>query len=207
MKQIAVLLSVFLVVLFLSFFIGCSYEDTSSSVDPDSSSQSLVLVVAGNNDGQVKVSSPNGQFYTEKALQEAIKLAAQNGQTLETRIVAQPFLSSSQGDEPMALPSPPKSSLVKIFISDVTPVREGMAVTLTDVGLGLGLTWQGAWTLACYTMFEYELLERSCANWPSWYYQAIRAQVRLEIYYHSIAFFYWHSPRFQTVNIVFGKLP
>ncbi len=201
MKRIVV----FSLLVLVLFVIGCSNEDTSP-ISPELSNQSLTLVIAKDNDGQVRVSSPNGQLYTEGSLQETIKVAAQNAQVFETKIVAQPFRDNSKS-EVLVATAPPRSSLVRTFISDVTSVRDGIAVTLTDVGLGLGLTWQGAWTLACYTMFEYELQNPFCANWPSWYYQAIREQVRLEMYYHSIAFFYWHSPRFRTVNIVFGKLP
>ena len=85
---------------------------------------------------------------------------------------------------------PPRSSTVRIFMSDVTVVGDGVAVTLTDTGLSLGLTWQGAWILACYTMFEYELQDQSCSRWPSWLYQSIRRQVQFEMFYHSLAFYY-----------------
>lgn len=203
MKRIVV----FPVLIALVFVIGCSNEDTSPiSVSPKLSNQSLVLVIDEDNDGQMKISSPNGELYTNESLQEAIKVAAQNAQVLETRINTLLFMDNSTS-EVLVATAPPRSSLVKTFISDLTSVRDGIAVTLTDVGLGLGLSWQGAWTLACYTMFEYELQNPFCASWPSWYYQAVREQVRLEMYYHSIAFFYWHSPRFRTVNIVFGRLP
>ncbi len=95
MRRVIVLLSVLLIVLFLGLFIGCGDENTSP-LSSDSNSQPLVLILAGSNNEHVKVSSPNGQFYTEQSLQKAIKIAAQSGQTLETRFIAQSFLGKQK---------------------------------------------------------------------------------------------------------------
>ena len=202
-KMLLISLNVLLVVLFM----GCG-DDDALVVASNSSSFPLELVIVGNENGQVVVNSSNEEVRTEEKLQEIIEIAAREGRTFKTELVMDPLSEKAgcnlQDDIFLA---PPRSSLVRMFISDIVVVRDGMAVTLTDLGLSLGLSWQGAWTLACYTMFEYELQKPSCANWPIWYYNAVRAQARLEIYYHSLAFYYWHSPRFRTVNIVIGFLP
>lgn len=193
-------------VLLMVLFTGCSDED-SLSTNSISSDSLVSLIVAINESGRIVVSSPDGEIYTGETIQRVIEVAAKEGRAFEVNVANEPFLGQAEDLLRDFSLAPPRSSLVKIFISDITPVRDGMAVTLTDIGLSFGLSWNSAWTLACYTMFEYELQEPSCANWPSWYYQAVREQVRLELYYHCLAFYYWHSPRFRTVNISIGSLP
>jgi len=195
-----------LCVLLVGLFDGCSEQDNILSSETNSP---LDVVIVYDGKDSIIVVSPVGAVYTEQALEDVVRIAAKENKPFKTSIDIATL--NDIGDKPLQtdyqLAAPPKSSLVRIFISDLKVVNDGMAITLTDVGLNLGLSWQGAWTLACYAMFEYELQNPSCSKWPSAFYQAVRAQVRLEIYYHCLAYFYWPSSRFRTVNVVIGSLP
>lgn len=192
------------IMLFLGIlFAGCGNEVVSPTTSETVNDMPLTLIVheKGND---VIISSPNGDRYQENELKEAIKLAAQQGSGIEIQVATKPSAVSAVNEKLSLLQTaPPRNSTIKKYISNIKPVNNGVAIVLTKSGLTSGRNWRNAQTLGTWAMFEYTIQTgRVLPN-----YDVHRAQVQLEIYYHSWAYYFRPIYRFQEVNVSFGNLP
>ncbi|MAG44771.1 hypothetical protein CL633_02675 [bacterium] len=174
--------------------VGCG-EEAVSPVSSVKDNAPLTLIIDQDDNGQVFASSINGQIYTVEDLQEIIKLAAQDGRSLNILQKQQKLFKDLNNHIAVQL-APPNDPFTRIYISDITLVSGGVRITLTDIGILYGLIWNYADDLADMCIDEYPGLS------------AHEFQITLEIYYHCwLDYYFGPSDRFRTVNITFGSYP
>jgi hypothetical protein len=135
-------------------------------------SGALVLLVGRTTDGEILVSSPDGVVYDLGILQKA-----HDGEVRVDKITALPSLTENARSFRAA---PPRNSIIRQYITDVTPVHDGVLVTLGPDALlpGCNLGW--AKVFADWTISEYE--RQSGKKWP--YHMRSRNSVAVEIMFH-----------------------
>lgn len=177
------------IALFLGMLIiGCG-DEAIAPMASDPTESSLILIVSRDDSGQVSVKSSDGRIYGSEFLQKVL-----DGQVSVREIkVVVPSQDLVQAGPPRY----PASD----YITDVTPVRDGVNITLTVLGLEVGNFWNGAQALAYWTIDEYE--RQSGKKWP--YNKRSKDSVATEIMVHCWTAFTPFWPRIFPINIGFNE--
>ena len=157
--------------LFLIMLIGCG-DEVVSPISPGSTDSNLILVVSRDERGLVSVSSPDGEIYDLEILQKVLE-----GKMSVSEIIIHP---SSVENVESSQAAPPKNPIIWKYITDVTPVWDGVWVTLGPDAILLGGNWYWAKLFAEWTISEYE--RQSGKKWP--YYKRSLNSVTREIMVH-----------------------